>query len=146
MRLPKRPPVLLASFIPAPEVCPYCKAPAELLRPWGHSHGLARKRCRACGKTSNALTGTPLAQLRQREQWMRHAQALIERTSVRQAAQCCGVDRNTAFRWRHRFLVAAAMHRPAHEGGIVEADETFFLESKPKNIRNYPLKVYSGTC
>lgn len=119
----------VASIIPGPEVCPHCQAPAKQLRPWGHSHGLVRMRCRACGKTSNALTGTPLAHLRQREQWMRHAQALIEGASVRQAAQCCGVDKNTAFRWRHRFLEAAAMHRPAHEGGIVEADETFFLES-----------------
>lgn len=119
----------VASVIPGSDVCPHCQAPAEQLRPWGQSHGLARMRCRACCKTSNALTGTPLAHLRKREQWMRHAQALIEGASVRQAAQCCGVDKNTAFRWRHRFLQAAATHRPAHECGIVEADETFFLES-----------------
>ena len=119
----------IASVIPRPNVCPRCQAPSEQLRPWGHSHGLARLRCRACGKTSNALTGTPLAHLRKREQWLRYGQALIEGMSVRQAAQGCGVDKNTAFLWRHRFLQAAATHRPAHEGGIVEADETFFLES-----------------
>jgi transposase-like protein len=119
----------VARILPGPGACPHCQAPAEQLRPWGHSHGLARMRCRSCGRTSNALTGTPLAHLRRREQWMHHAQALIEGASVRQAAQCCGVDKSTAFRWRHRFLQAAAMHRPAHEGGIVEADETFFLES-----------------
>ena len=71
----------------------------------------------------------PLAHLRKREQWLRYAQALVQGVSVRQAAQCCGVDKNTAFRWRHRFLAAAATHRAAHESGIVEADETFFLES-----------------
>lgn len=119
----------VAHIFPSPQACPHCQAPAEQLRPWGYSHGLARMRCRACGKTSNALTGTPLARLRRREQWIRHAQALIEGTSVRQAAQCCGLDKSTAFRWRHRFLQAAALHRPTHEGGIVEADETFFLES-----------------
>ena len=119
----------IASVLPSPNVCPHCQAPGEQLRPWGHSHGLARMRCRACGKTCNALTGTPLAHLRKRERWLRYGQALIEGVSVRQAAQCCGVDKNTAFLWRHRFLRAAATHRPAHEGGIVEADETFFLES-----------------
>ena len=119
----------VASVLPAPNVCPYCQAPAQQLRPWGHSHGLARVRCRTCGKTSNPLTGTPLARLRKREQWMRYGQALIDGLSVRQAAQCCGVDKNTAFLWRHRFLKAAATHRAEHEGGIVEADETFFLES-----------------
>ncbi|BCO27248.1 hypothetical protein MIZ03_2136 [Rhodoferax lithotrophicus] len=119
----------IAGVLQGPNVCPNCQAPAEQLRPWGHSHGLPRLRCHACGKTCNALTGTPLAHLRKREQWLGYAQTLIEGVSVRQAAQCCSVDKNTAFLWRHRFLQAAATHRPAHEGGIVEADETFFLES-----------------
>ena len=119
----------VASVLQGPDVCPCCQAPAEQLRPWGHSHGLARMRCHTCGKTCNALTGTPLAHLRKREQWLRYGQALIEGVSVRQAAQGCGVDKTTAFRWRHRFLEATATHRPEHEGGIVEADETFFLES-----------------
>lgn len=119
----------IASVLRGPDVCPYCQASAQQLRPWGHSHGLARMRCHACGKTCNALTGTPLAHLRKREQWLRYGQALIDGVSVRQAAQGCGVDKNTSFRWRQRFLEAAATHRPAHEGGIVEADETFFLES-----------------
>ena len=37
--------------------------------------------------------------------------------------------KGTAFRWRHRFLRLIAEHRAQHESGIVEADETFFLES-----------------
>jgi transposase-like protein len=119
----------VTSMLPGPKVCPCCQAPAEQLRPWGHRHGLACLRCRACGKTSNLLTGTPLAHLRKPEQWLRYGQALIEGVSVRQAAQCCGVDKNTAFLWRHRFLKAAATHRAEHESGIVAADETFFLES-----------------
>lgn len=127
--LPRASATAIASVIPSPDACPHCQAAGEQLRPWGYSHGLARMRCHACGKTSNALTGTPLAHLRKREQWLRYGQALIEGASVRQAAQCCGIDKNTAFLWRHRFLEAAASHRPAHEGGIVEADETFFLES-----------------
>lgn len=119
----------VAHVMPGPGACPHCQAPAGQLRPWGRSHALARLRCRACGKTCNALTGTPLARLRKREQWVRHGQALIEGLSVREAARCCGVDKTTAFRWRHRFLAAPAAHRPARESGIVEADETFFLES-----------------
>ena len=60
---------------------------------------------------------------------LRSGQALMEGLSMRRAAQACGVDRNTAFLWRHRILQAAATQRPAHESGIVEADETFFVES-----------------
>lgn len=67
--------------------------------------------------------------MRKREQWTRYADALIEGVSLRKAAQRCQIDKNTAFRWRHRFLHDAAGHRAEHEAGIVEADETFFLES-----------------
>ncbi|CAJ1846204.1 hypothetical protein PEKONANI_02634 [Aeromonas jandaei] len=41
----------------------------------------------------------------------------------------CGVSKNTAFLWRHRFLRAMATHQATREEGIVEVDETFFLES-----------------
>jgi len=40
-----------------------------------------------------------------------------------------GVSKNTAFLWRHRFLRAMAGHQATREEGIVEVDETFFLES-----------------
>ena len=70
-----------------------------------------------------------MAHLRKREHWLRYGQALVDGLSLRQAAARCGVDKDTALRWRHRFLAAAAHHRAEREGGIVEADETFFLES-----------------
>jgi hypothetical protein len=77
----------------------------------------------------NALTGTALAHLHKREQWTRYAELLFEGASLREAARRCQIDKNTAFRWPHRFLRDAAGHRAEHEAGIVEADETFFLES-----------------
>lgn len=119
----------IAPVLSGPNACPHCGAPAQQLRPWGFSHGLARLRCHTCHKTCNSLTGTALARLRKRELWTRYAQALIEGVSVREAAGRCGIDKNTAFLWRHRFLKAARTHRAEHEGGIVEADETFFFES-----------------
>jgi len=41
-----------------------------------------------------------------------------------------GVHRNTAFRWRHRFLDRVKHDRPERLTGIVEADEMFLLESQ----------------
>lgn len=67
--------------------------------------------------------------MRKREQWERYGQVLIEGISVREAARRCRIDKNTTFLWRHRFLRQAARHQAEHEAGIVEADETFFLES-----------------
>lgn len=129
-----------AAPLPAPTACPHCRASADRLGSWGKSHGLKRYRCKDCGRTFNALTGTSLAHLRKRNQWERYAEALIEGVSVREAAKRCGVDKNTAFLWRHRFLHYAAGHRAEHEAGIVEADETFFLESF-KGQRRLPRKA-----
>ena len=107
--------------------CPHCQS--TLLKPWGSSHGLPRYRCATCQKTCNPLTKTPLTRLRQRDKWLTYGLALIDGLSIRKAAKLCGVDKNTAFLWRHRFLTIANTHQALHEEGIVEADETFFLES-----------------
>jgi len=53
----------------------------------------------------------------------------MDGVSVREAARRCGIHKDTAFRWRHRFLSLPARAKPAHLQGIVEADETYFLES-----------------
>jgi hypothetical protein len=88
-----------------------------------------RFRCKSCGRTFNALTKTPMAHLRKKEKWPAHARAMIEGKSLAKTAQLCGVHPTTAFRWRHRFLRAPAANKPRSLSGIVEADETFILES-----------------
>jgi transposase-like protein len=55
---------------------------------------------------------------------------MIEGKSVRKSAQACGVHRNTAFRWRHRFLRLPEENQDTVLQGIAEADETFFLYSQ----------------
>jgi len=119
----------LLNSLPALQSCPHCQAKAERLAPWGWSRGLRRYRCRACRRTCTAVSNSSLARLHYPERWNDYAQALIGGLSVRKAAKQCGISKNTAFLWRHRFLAAAAGHHATHEAGIVEVDETFFLES-----------------
>ena len=96
----------------------------------GRANDLQRFRCRACGRTFNDLTGTPLARLRLKGKWLDYLSVLLDSLTVRAAAKRVGVHRNTAFRWRHRFLDRVKDDRPAQLTGIVEADETFLLESQ----------------
>ena len=122
------------------DCCPYC-GDSHVIR-WGNANKLARYRCKHCHKTFNALTGTPLARLRHRGQWIQYAAGLVEGISVRKAAQQCTIDKNTSFRWRHRFLKTIAGTQPNHLAGIVEADETYFLESHKgeRNLSRKPRK------
>lgn len=120
---------VLAESLPDLNACPHCAAPAQQLIGWGWQRGLRRYRCKTCRRTCNALSSTPLARLRKAEHWLDYGAALIQGLTVRAAALQCGVNKNTAFLWRHRFLRCAAGHQAKHERGVVEVDETFFLES-----------------
>jgi transposase-like protein len=107
--------------------CPHCDN-RDVVR-WGQASDLPRYRCKACSRTFNALTKTPLANLRMKDKWAAQTEAMIEGVSTAKAAQRCGVHYTTAFRWRHRFLASLAGDKPKTLAGIVESDETFILES-----------------
>lgn len=115
--------------------CPHCQA-AHVQR-WGTESGVQRYRCCHCRRTFNALTGSPLARLKCREAWADYARAMIEGCSLRAAAGHSGIHLSTAFRWRHRLLQGPAQERNTELHNIVEADETYFLESF-KGRRNLP--------
>src|SRR5208337_1449862 len=111
--------------------CPHCGG--DDIRSWGKANGKPRYRCVNCRKTQ--------------------ARALISGETIAKAAARCGVDYTTAFRWRHRFLEALNRDKPASLSGIVEADETFILESfkgkrrgLPRAARNEAVKPASVAC
>ena len=107
--------------------CPHCDC--RDVAPWGTASALPRYRCKACRRTFNALTKTPLARLRMKDKWVTQVEAMIDGVSIAKAAKRCDVDDKTAFRWRHRFLASLAGDKPATLAGIVEGDEMFILES-----------------
>src|SRR5271165_2314970 len=90
--------------------CPHCDNRAVVR--WGHASDLPRHRCKSCKRTFNALTKTPLANLRMKDKWASQTQAMIDGVSTAKAAARCGVHYTTAFRWRHRFLASLAGDKP----------------------------------
>ena len=120
--------------------CPHCTS--TKFTHWGQSNGLPRYRCKACLKTFNVLTDTPLARLRHKSLWLHYSEMMLESFTIRKAANELGIDKNTSFLWRHRFLMSPTIHKPGHLSGIVEADETFFLESHKgeKGLKREPRK------
>jgi len=107
--------------------CPHCQH-ASAVR-WGTLKGMQRYRCRQCRRTFTALTGTPLARLRKREQWLDYARSMLRSEVLRVAAVHCQINLTTSFRWRHRFLKLADRLNGGSLTGIVEADQTLFRES-----------------
>ena len=104
-----------AEFAKAP-ACGHCGS--EAFSKWGVATGMKRYMCKACERTFNALTGTPLAHLRKREKWLEYARAIVDGLSLRKAAKRVGVHLETSFRWRHRFLAKRLVGRaPRKRGG-----------------------------
>jgi transposase-like protein len=76
--------------------CPHCPATGAQKR--GKANGLTRDRCTSCGKSFNALTGSGLARLRKRDQWLAYGRSLLRGEILLDAAQACGVHVETAHR------------------------------------------------
>lgn len=113
----------------------------------GQASGLQRFRCCGCRRSYNALTGTPLSRLRKRGHWLTYLQCVLDSRTVREAARLTGIHRTTSFRWRHRFVPGFARERPAHLFNIVEADETYLLESqKGSRHLNRPARRRGGVA
>ena len=122
--------------------CPHC-AGTRIVRN-GSASGLQRYKCRACQRTFNALTETPLARLRMKSKWLQQEDVLACGLIVRIAAAELGVARSTAFRWRHRFLQLAKPVKAPALTGVVEADETFFLRSNKGQRPGRPPRKRGG--
>ena len=69
---------LESSFEP---ICPVCQS--NHFYRWGYQAGLQRFCCRMCKHTFTAISGTPLARLRHKDQWLNYSAALIEGRTVR---------------------------------------------------------------
>ena len=98
--------------------CPHCASEGAVSR--GMARGLRRYQCKGCGRTFNALSGTPLSGLHHKERWLSFGASLAKGETVKASAARCDVALSTAFRWRHRFLAAARSDSEVLKG-IVEA-------------------------
>jgi transposase-like protein len=111
--------------------CPHCSTTGATLH-GKDRNGRQRFKCcnLKCHRTYNILTGTPMARARKPEKWGEYLSHMTEYHSIRKIVQAgIGVNHVTVWRWRHRFLKAAANDNATLLSGVIEVDETFFLRS-----------------
>ncbi|MCT4614909.1 MAG: hypothetical protein N4A49_08570 [Marinifilaceae bacterium] len=107
--------------------CPFCTH-SNFIK-WGKRSDLQRYKCKNCRKTFNSLTKTPLSRLRRKGHWLDYSNCLKQGYTVRRAAAECGINKNTSFRWRHRFLTNSKFIKAEKLGGIVEKTHLKLKES-----------------
>ena len=75
--------------------CPHCSSEGAVSR--GMARGLRRYQCKGCGRTFNALSGTPLSGLHHKERWLSFGASLAKGETVKASAARCDVAVSTAF-------------------------------------------------
>ena len=70
----------------------------------GIEFGTQRFRCKDCGKSFTATTGTPFHRLRDKTKLLENAACVSDGLSVRKTAARMDSSVQKAFRWRHKFL------------------------------------------
>lgn len=112
-------------------VCLHCGDRA--IQRWGRTgSGLQRFRCLTCRRTFSAATGTPVHRLRYPEKLAAVIDDMLSLVpgSCRALARKLKLDKMTVWRWRQRIIKALMGVGGTAFGGIVEADEKFFRESR----------------
>jgi transposase-like protein len=118
------------------KICPNCNSNHVVKN--GKFNDKQRYLCKDCRKTFNDFTSTPLSDSKKDLNiWGKFINCMINEFSLRKCASICEISLPTAFYWRHKVL--DAIKKFVGRGdveGIIEADETFFLESFKGNHKN----------
>jgi transposase-like protein len=111
--------------------CPHCHSLRVILN--GRVRGRQRYLCRDCSRTFGDHSDTPLRGTHLPEKWLPFMECMIQGLSLRRCEEVLEVTWVTLFYWRHKILAAIKRLAPATFDGILEVDETYFLESKKGN-------------
>lgn len=107
--------------------CPYCEGRAYIK--YGTDKGSQRFKCKGCNQTFTEFTGTWLDGLHKKSMVSDYIALMIEGASLDKISRQMGINKKTAFDWRHKILSSLRQDSGNEMEGIVESDETFFEES-----------------
>ena len=113
--------------------CPHCNS--INVKKNGHKGLIQRFMCKDCHKTFTARNNTiTFSSKKSFTTWKKYIECMMNGLTVRKSAEICGINKDTAFIWRHKILDALQnMASGVNLDGIVEADETFFAISYKGN-------------
>lgn len=113
--------------------CPHCGSCKV------KKHGMIASRqrfyCKSCTRTYVSTIHTPLYRIRKLPECHQFMRCMLDSLSVRISAARCNVNKNTAFKWRHKFLAQLMPQDEIKLTGIVEVDETLFRYSEKGSRR-----------
>lgn len=107
--------------------CPHCSG--KKYRKHGKDKGSQRYYCNTCKRTFTEYTGTWLAGIHKKELVSDYLHLMEQELSLDKIKEKMGINKKTAFDWRHKILSSLEVTSSGTFTGITESDDTFFLES-----------------
>lgn len=131
---------LIETRITADHGCIYCGS-NHVVKNGRRKDGTQRFLCRGCKKSflpsSKSVTSRTRKGL---TVWTSYLKCLLDKKTLQEASEECGISMSTAFSWRHKILDALhEMNDKVFLDGRVEADETFFNVSYKGNHKSFTL-------
>lgn len=108
--------------------CPYCESSSIV--GYGIQNNRKRYKCKSCKRTFSSITGTAVHRIHKKSLLNEYVFHMLSGLSLRKIAEELGICLKTAFDWRHKILNAINNGFPHKIDGLIEADETFFLNSR----------------
>lgn len=107
--------------------CPHCSG--KKYRKHGKDKGSQRYYCNTCKRTFTEYTGTWLSGIHKKDLISEYLRLMEQELSLDKIKDKVGINKKTAFDWRHKVLSSLATTGSGTFQGITESDDTFFLES-----------------
>ncbi|MGQ1788555.1 IS1595 family transposase, partial [Saccharicrinis sp. GN24d3] len=125
--------------------CPHCSS--KKYRKHGKDKGSQRYYCNSCKRTFTEYTGTWLAGIHKKELVSEYLILMEQELSLDKIKKRMGINKKTAFDWRHKILSSLETTGSGTFTGITESDDTFFLESsKGKKLEDRKPRKRGGTA
>lgn len=125
--------------------CPYCSS--KKYRKHGIDKGSQRYYCNSCKRTFTEYTGTWMAGIHKKELVSDYLKLMEQEKSLDKIKESLGINKKTAFDWRHKILSGLENVDNGNFKGITESDDTFFLQSsKGKKVQGRNPRKRGGTA
>ena len=109
-------------------VCPHCEHIKYVKM--GIDKGVQRYKCKGCKRTFTPFTGTWMAQIHKKDKLADYLKLMQQGLSLDKITLKLGINKKTAFDWRHKITASIKQLDTDKFLGITESDETFFLHSE----------------
>ena len=113
-------------------VCPHCGN--IKYTKMGKDKDVQRYKCKNCNKTFTPFTGTWMTQIHKKDKLADYLKLMREGLSLDKIRDKLGINKKTAFDWRHKIAHSLEGVSEHEFTGITESDETFFLRSEKGSV------------